>query len=199
MGNEDYNFIANKGQQKPSALKATSGKQRILVIIIGGLLLVLVFIIMYFVLFGSQKSATQILAPVAATQVDIVGMTSLGIKEARTTELVVDSSTINVVTLSHNGQTASYLGKDGKKIIVPFQSKGYEVELKEAATTGTYDKVYAELLDQRLDVYQARLNTAYSETTNPKIKEMLKQMSIETSQMSGDQVTPTPVEPAPAN
>jgi uncharacterized membrane-anchored protein YhcB (DUF1043 family) len=187
MDPNNYNFIT---QQGTASSTGGSQKQRIIVAIIGLVILLLVGIIFYSLVFGSQKTNAQILLPVGAAQADILELTKEGSKDARTSKLLNTNSTTALVISTHSSQTLGLIGKDASKQIAPFQNKEFTKALDDARQAGNFDSTYESILSTRLDLYQQTLMTAFSEITDPSVKKTIEQQYSQVSTLRGKPTTP---------
>jgi hypothetical protein len=190
MDQNNYNFIMNQGTKPAGFLNSGGKKQRIIIVAIGAVILLILGIIIMAVLSSGSKSTADLLAPVAASQADIIEITDMGAKAARDTALINKTASVSAVLITQNNTTASYLGKDAKKIIAPYQNNEFEAELEEAKTTGSFDKEYTAILSNRLDLYRQTLVTAYNQAPTAKLKKELESYYSQVGILIGEQTTP---------
>ena len=176
--------------QKPSPLAGNSMKQRLFIVGIGLAGLIILLIVGYALLFGSQKSTSDILAPVAASQADIIDITEIGAKEARDAATVNATSSTSLVVTSHYAKTSARLGEDAKKIIEPYKNTEYQKVLDDAVTSGTFDKTYQALLANRLDLYRQTIVSAYADSKSKEIKKELEAFNSQVGLLLGESNTP---------
>ncbi len=177
---------------KPTGVFGSGGKkQRIIIVAAGALILIILGIILMSVLTAGNKSTSELLAPVAAAQTDIIEIADIGAKEARDTALINKTASVNVVLITQNNGTNSYLGKDAKKIIAAYQNSEYKAELDDAKTSGSFDKEYTAILSNRLDLYRQTLVTAYNQAPSAKLKKELESYYSQIGVLIGEQTTPS--------
>lgn len=182
-----YDFIVN-GPDKLSKPK-TGMKKRILVVGGGGLLLVIFIIIVLSLVLGGTKKDALAVYQVAATQQDIVELTSLGLNSSRDQQLLDFSSTVNSVVTTHKNDLSAYLskgffGKNSSNQIKAERDIRFKKTLESSKTSGTFDDDYQKLLANQLDLYRTRLRAAYSLATSQNLKNKLSQYSIELETIS---------------
>lgn len=178
---------------KPKGVFASGDKkQRIVLVVVGAVVLLLIGIILFSVLNAGNKSTSELLAPVAAAQTDIIDITAIGAKEARDTALINKTASVNLVVTTQNNGINSYLGKDAKKLIAPYQNSEYKKELEDAKNSGSFDKEYTAILSNRLDLYRQELVTAYNKAPTTKLKKELESYYSQIGVLIGEQTTPTP-------
>jgi hypothetical protein len=190
MDQNNYNFIMNQNTKPAGFLGGGGKKQRIIIVVAGALILIILGIILMSILTAGNKSTSELLAPVAAAQTDIIEITDIGAKEVRDTALINKTASTNVVLISQNNGTNSYLGKDAKKLIAPYQNSEYKAELEDAKTSGSFDKEYTAILSNRLDLYRQTLVTAYNQAPTAKLKKELESYYSQIGVLIGEQTTP---------
>lgn len=180
---------------KPAGVFGTAGKkQRIIIIIAGALVLIILAVVIMAILNAGNKSTSELLAPVAAAQTDIIEITDIGSKEARDTALINKTASTSAVLITQNNTTTSYLGKNANKLIAPYQNSEYKKELEDAKSSGSFDKVYTAILSNRLDLYRQTLVTAYNQAPTTKLKKELESYYSQVGVLIGEQTTPTPTQ-----
>lgn len=189
MDQNNYDFIMNQTPQKKT-LFSGGKKQRILLFAAIGAAVIILLIFIVSLIFGNKADTATILAPVAAAQADLIDITAIGVETARETALKNKSASANVIITSQNNSVSTQLGKDGKKLTAPYQNDGYKKELEEAKNTGSFDKEYAAILSNRLDLYRQSLVTAYSKVGSTKLKKELESYYSQIGVLIGEPTTP---------
>ena len=190
MPSNEYDFILNQQPQKKAAGFAGNTKQTILFIIAGLVIFLLVIIVLVSV-FGNKNTKETSLAPVVAAQNDLLTLTAMGIEDSRDIKTQNQSASINAVITSQNTTLSAELGKNAKKLTVPYQNDSFQQELEDAKNAGSFDKKYAAILANRMDLYRQSLVSAYSKAGTPKLKKQLEQYYSQVSVLLGEPTTPT--------
>jgi hypothetical protein len=191
MDQNNYDYIMNQGTKPAGILGGGGKKQRIILVVAGALVLIILGVIVMSILSAGNKSTSELLAPVAAAQTDIIEITDIGSKDARETALINKTASVSAVLITQNNGTNSYLGKDAKKIIAPYQNTEYKKELEDAKTSGSFDKEYTAILSNRLDLYRQTLVTAYNQAPTTKLKKELESYYAQIGVLIGEQTTPS--------
>lgn len=189
MQPNDYDFILNQQPEKKPAGFGGNKKQTIIFAIAGLLVLLLVIIILVSV-FGNKNTKESNLAPVVAAQNDLIVLTAIGIEDSRDTKIQNQSASISAVITSQNSTLSAELGKNAKKLTAPYQNDSFKQELEDAKNAGSFDKKYAAILANRLDLYRQSLISAYSKTKTPKLKKQLEQYYSQVGVLMGEPTTP---------
>lgn len=176
---------------KPKGVFMGGGKkQRIIFVAIGAVLLIILGVVVFSILNAGNKSTSELLAPVAAAQSDIIDITDIGAKDARDTALINKTASVSLVVTTQNNSVNSYLGKDAKKITAPYQNSEYKKELEDAKNSGSFDKEYTAILSNRLDMYRQELVTAYNKAPTTKLKKELESYYSQIGVLIGEPTTP---------
>lgn len=189
MEQNNYDFIMSQTPQKKN-LFGGGKKQRIVLAAGIGIAILILIIFIASLLFGNKSDAATVLAPVGAAQNDLIDITTLGTENARDTALVNKSASANLIISSQNNTINAQLGKNAKKLTAPYQNDGYKKELEEAKNAGSFDKEYAAILSNRLDLYRQSLVTAYSNATTAKLKKELESYYSQIGVLIGEPTTP---------
>ncbi len=181
MDQYDFSFL---NDQQPQVKKQGNQKKQLLIFAIGVLIFVLIIVIVLATIFGSKQDTRQILLPVAATQDDLIDIVDSGKRELRDNAVLNQSTSVGLVISSQKNSITSYLGKSPEKAYAIYRNTEYESTLEEALSNGTYDKTYATILNQRLDLYLQQLVTAYSQLENPNVKQQIAKIHDEAKQLA---------------
>lgn len=179
-GHDPYAFIMNDAPKaKPKILpQPNSRKQRLL--LAGGGFVVLFFVLVFglMLLSSLRGNATKQLLEVARTQNEIIRVSGLGIKNARSgpTQAFAQSTSLSVT--SSQKEIVDYLAKQGVKTkskdLATAQNSKTDATLEAAQQAGKYDEVFVATLKKELAGYQVELKTAFEKTDNPTQKKMLQ-------------------------
>jgi hypothetical protein len=190
MDQNNYNFIMNQTNKPKGFFTGGDKKKRIILVAAGAVVLLLIGFIFLSIVSAGNKSTSELLAPVAAAQTDIIAITDIGAKDARDTALINKTASVSLVVTTQNNGINSYLGKDASKVIAPFQNSEYKKELEDAKNSGSFDKEYTAILSNRLDLYRQELVTAYNKAPTAKLKKELESYYSQIGVLIGEPTTP---------
>ena len=184
--NNPYDFITKSQRKKRAPIfTSSSQKTRTLQVAIIGFALVILGIVIFSIINHINKPKVDVLYKVAAAQMDIIDITSMGKNNIRDSKLVNQNETANSIITSQNHDLTVYLstslGKSAEKKITDYRVITYKKALEDAQKNGNYDTVFTTLLANRLDDYRIKLEAAY--TTN-KDTELKKQLSNNYQQLN---------------
>ncbi len=173
-----YDFIMNPGGRTPKKSLfgfGGSSKQRILFMSIAtGLILALV-LILYSVLFGGAK--TPGLLEIAQTQQEIIRVSELGAKQARTSDALALAATTKSSLVTSQNEIVAQLKKQKQKVkpkdLALKQNSETDKVLTEAALNNRYDETFTKTLQQELVEYQQLLKTTYDSTSSQSLQKVL--------------------------
>ena len=174
-----YDFIIDEPAVKKGgfSLNTNSKKQRLAIVAIGAIILVIIAAVIFSLLSNMGKKEITQLYKISAAQQDLIELTSLGAKNARTSALVGQSTTASIIITGQDKDTTSYFTdlkvKNFTKKVAAYRNKNFVKLLDEATKNGNYDDTYKALYSNRLDEYSSLLNQTYSASSNKKLKAML--------------------------
>ena len=174
-----YDFIIDEPaiKKKGFSLSTNSKKQRLVMVAIGAIILVIIAAVIFSLLSNMGKKEITQLYKISAAQQDLIELSSLGAKNARTSALVGQSTTASIIIIGQDKDTTSYLTdlkvKNISKKVAAYRNKSFVKLLDEATKNGNYDETYKALYSNRLDEYSSLLNQTYSASSNKKLKAML--------------------------
>lgn len=158
--NPDYSFIQNAGAKKAGPGK----KQRIMIVVgLGVVLLIVGIIVSSFLFGGSNDSATRTLK-LAQTHTELIRISELGMDKARGQAAKNLATTTNLTLLSEQSAIVSIAEKDQeitKKILSFGQNSDTDDTLTEAEQRSQFDEVFIELLVKEMEAYRQELEAAY--------------------------------------
>ncbi len=177
-----YDFIFNNPQPPKrglgSALSGNSKKQRIIIAVIGGVILIIVAMAAFSFITSSGKSSTQALIELAQEQTELVRVADTGVGKARsgatknlaiTTQLSLQTTQLDTIALlKKNGH------KLGAKQLGLKQSAATDQQLTVAVASNTFDEIFTELLHKQLAAYRVSLQKVYKTATNKTEKQILQ-------------------------
>jgi hypothetical protein len=175
----DYDFILNPEKNKPSRLPSGgSQNKRLLQVAIGGVGLLIIFVIIIALFSGSSSSPLIDFYKLAAKQNDMIAITTDATKNSQNTTTLNNAATIRAVLTSQNTQTTAILAKLGQKkptkLIAKYADNKYVNQLQLAFNGGTYDATYDTLMTARLGDYAAAIQTTYSATKSTATQKQLR-------------------------
>lgn len=174
----DYDFILNPQKNKPSRLPSGgSQNKRLLQVAIGGVGLLIIFVVIISLFSGSSSSPLIDFYKLAAKQNDMIAITTDATKNSQNTTTLNNAATIRAVLTSQNTQTIAILAKLGQnkptKLIAKYADNKYVSQLQLAFNGGTYDATYDTLMTARLGDYSAAIQTTYTATKSTATKKQL--------------------------
>ena len=174
----DYDFILNPEKNKPSRLPSGgSQNKRLLQVAIGGVGLLIIFVVIIALFSGSSSSPLIDFYKLAAKQNDMIAITTDATKNSQNTTTLNNAATIRAVLTSQNTQTTAILAKLGQKkptkLIAKYADNKYVNQLQLAFNGGTYDATYDTLMTARLGDYAAAIQTTYTATKSTATQKQL--------------------------
>ncbi len=174
----DYDFILNPQKNKPSRLPSGgSQNKRLLQVAIGGVGLLIIFVVIIALFSGSSSSPLIDFYKLAAKQNDMIAITTDATKNSQNTTTLNNAATIRAVLTSQNTQTTAILAKLGQKkptkLIAKYADNKYVNQLQLAFNGGTYDATYDTLMTARLGDYAAAIQTTYTATKSTATQKQL--------------------------
>lgn len=165
-----YEFITNSGQpQKPGLLGGPSFKRRLLIVVGGGLVLLLVFIILFSVIFGSGGGNTDQLKALAQEQQEIARVAEIGNLKAKSPNNKALAITTKLSVQTDQNQLTTLLEKQGIKLnskdLALKKDADTDATLTQAEQNNRFDEVFAQIMDEKLAVYQKSLQAAYQNSS----------------------------------
>jgi asparagine N-glycosylation enzyme membrane subunit Stt3 len=175
----DYDFILNPEKNKPSRLPSGgSQNKRLLQVAIGGVGLLIIFVVIIALFSGSSSSPLIDFYKLAAKQNDMIAITTDATKNSQNTTTLNNAATIRAVLTSQNTQTTAILAKLGQKkptkLIAKYADNKYVNQLQLAFNGGTYDATYDTLMTARLGDYAAAIQTTYTATKSTATQKQLR-------------------------
>jgi len=175
----DYDFILNPEKNKPSRLPSGgSQNKRLLQVAIGGVGLLIIFVVIIALFSGSSSSPLIDFYKLAAKQNDMIAITTDATKNSQNTTTLNNAATIRAVLTSQNTETSAILAKLGQKkptkLIAKYADNKYVNQLQLAFNGGTYDATYDTLMTARLGDYAAAIQTTYTATKSTATQKQLR-------------------------
>lgn len=178
-----YDFIMNPNNPTPPKPGLKGGGSKLLFIAGGGILLV---VILFVVLSLSQgSSSSPLLVNVAQQQAEISRVADLhydDLNDASTKGFVINTK----LSIASGSQTyLGYLASNGVAVGEDKLALGINAEtdtaLDAAQANGTLDSTMRTTLQAQLERYQATLQNAYQQSSNPNTQVVLKDLFDQTS------------------
>jgi hypothetical protein len=185
-----YDFMLEEPQTTKQGFKfdASGKKQRILIVVVGVLLLLIIAFVLMSIIGNAGKKDQILLFKVAAAQQDLIGLTTLGVNNTRTSELISQSTTTGVVITGQNKETIAYIAglkiKSSNKQIAGYVNSSYKNLLDEARKNGNYNDTYEALYSDRINLYSSLLSQTYSATGSQKLKDLMKKFTSQIDSLS---------------
>lgn len=181
-GPNPYDFLqtSDPGKKKliPSLPSGNSKKQRTLIAVVVGFVVLLVIGIIFAVILGSAPSNKEELLSLAKQQNEIIRVADIGVQKSRDAQ-AKNLALISKLTLTTDQQPlltalkAQKVKISQKELTASKDSKN-DTLLTNAAQANKFDEVFVELLQSKLATYQQSLKKAYDNpATGKKLKETL--------------------------
>ena len=174
-----YDFILNEPvKQKKSLLPSGNSKQQRIIIVAGvGLIVVVLALVLFAAIAGSNSSGRELLISVAQKQTELVRVADRGNKDAREAE-AKNLAALTQQTLNSDLQTtlviAQKSGKISNKVLVLGKSTKTDQELDAAAQSNRFDEAFLKVIVSDLTDYRKALKAAYSEAKSDKDRAALQ-------------------------
>lgn len=176
----DYEFILSS-QKPPHGIRrgGTGGGSKKLLFIVGGLIAVLILVGL-FSLFtrNSGDNNVDLMIKAAQEQTEIVRVANL-VTSQNSASQATDNLAMNtsLTVNSDLNQLKQYMSKNGHALKDKQLALGKDIKtdskLTAAATSGSYDDTYNQVLKDQLTAYQNTLGEAYKATTGPNGQKVL--------------------------
>jgi hypothetical protein len=178
----DYSFITNPAPPpKPGlSLPGNSSVVRLIIALAGLLVLIIIFAVIKSALSGSSNQPA--LLSVAQDQQEIIHLTT-NVTQNSQGQLNVSTASQNFAATARLASTTAqqqllaYMKtnhmKTSAKQLNLKQSAATDSQLSAAATSGTYDSTFKQIMQNELGVYKQDLSHAYDLTKGPKGRQLL--------------------------
>lgn len=171
----NYDFIMNSPQPKRSF---GSMKQRIIMVVVGGLVLLTIAIAAFALLSGSGGSNIEKLTDLAQQQTEIARIADIGTQKSTSAATKNLAFTTKLSLLSSKQQTVSFLAKKGTtlkdKQLTLKKNSATDQRLNDAASNNTFDATFTKLLTDELTSYRTALLAQFKNTTNSVERQLLQ-------------------------
>lgn len=189
--NNPYDFIINPGDQKPKRFKLPGGNsksQRIFIVVSGLAILIFIFIIASSFLGQESKAQKEQLKDVVYKQKELIRISEIGVKKARSNEAKNLAITTQISLTSEQSELQTALKglgvkTDAKSIGGP--DKKTDQELTEAEQSNNFDAVFLAILRQDLTDYAKNLQSAYQGTSSKNTKAALESQYNNAATLAG--------------
>ena len=180
--NNPYEFITNPSQQQKSKLGLPGGKNdkliRVVIILIAAVVLISLVMFVVNLLGSSQRKNVNQLVTVAQKQAELIRITEIGAKKAKTKEAKDLAITTQLTLISQQAALSDAVKKaggklDGKVLVLGKDSKTDQL-LTQAEQSNNFDEVFLEKLKSELTEYAQSVKNAYDTSTSAKTKEALE-------------------------
>lgn len=164
--------------QKRSGFSLSGGKNRILILIGGGIVILGVGIILVSLLFGGNGENSQKLLGIAQTQTELIRLAEQAKGKARTSAAVNLATTVSATVTSSENQTLPIVKRSGAKTDVKTlalkRTAKTDQQLASAEQSSQYDTVFITVMTTQLQSYQTQLKDAYASLKKPTDKQVMK-------------------------
>jgi hypothetical protein len=179
-----YDFIVNPNQQqkKKLGLPSTGGKNdklmRVVVILVAVVILITLAGFVMNLLGSSQRKNVNQLVTVAQKQTELIRVSEIGIKKARTNEAKNLAITTQLTLTSQQAALSEAVKKAGGKLENKTLALGKDTKtdqlLTQAEQSNNFDAVFLEKLKSELTEYAQSVKKAYDSSSSKKTKQALE-------------------------
>lgn len=179
-GHDPYAFIMADPQKAKRNLlpNPNSRKQRLLFVGGGGAILLILLLIGFLLFSSSRTTATKQLLSIAQTQNEVIRVSDLGTRNARSSDAQAFAQSTSLSVSSSQKEIVDYLTKQGLKTkpkdLATKQNGATDKALETASQASQYDQEFVETLTKLLKQYQTELKTAYDQTESAAQKQILQ-------------------------
>jgi hypothetical protein len=177
----DYDFIMkDKPKGRPNLLPVTPGsslRNRILVVVAAGVLLIALIAILASFFIRDSKSTITEMTEIAKQQQELIRVATLGTQNARTANGMNLAVTAKSTLESDQKATVAYLTSQKQKIDQKTLALGKNSQtdslLTLAEQTNKFDETFTEIMRSELTKYQAQIKKTHDSATSKKAKQVL--------------------------
>ncbi len=174
-----YDFITNPAKPaKKSLFSSGKGNKSGLLIMIAASVGLLTVILLVGSLFLGGSSDKQALLPVAKKQSEIIAVTTVGARDAGSTQAQSLAAAVQLSITTEQLNLLAQLSKKDKvkpKDYAALPSAKVTADLETAQRNGRFDEVFNNVIKQELTEYQQEIRTANSAVSSKKTKAVLAQ------------------------
>jgi hypothetical protein len=173
----DYNFIL---QDKPQPKRPLMpGVPRAVLLGGGAVVAVLILILIFGLIFGKKNTGTADLIEALGRGQEISRVTEVQTQKLKDPEALSLASTAQASLTSERSELSSWLAKhkvktNPKKLAI-YKNSATDTELQQAAQNNNLDAAYLAYLQKALNDYSDILRRAYTATSSPTAKVVLKE------------------------
>lgn len=186
----NYDFIMNSPQPKKGF---GSMKQRLLIVLVGGLVLLTIIIVVFAMLSGSGGSSVDNLTSLAQQQTEIARIADIGVQKSTSDATKNLAYTTKLSLLSSQQQTVAFLAKKGKKLnektLALKKNSTTDQRLSDAESNNTFDETFTKLLNDELTSYRTAVQAEFKTSTNNAERLILQDSFNGTSLLIADKDT----------
>lgn len=172
-----YEFIMDPSQRKQPA-GTGSGKNKIIVMIVLGLVMITVLVVGFVFITSIGKANNDDLVSLRAHQTEILRIIDLGKKDIADTSLKNKLTSMQVFLSSDGAQLDDLLSKRNvevsKEQIASEQNSDIDSNLEKAKQEGNLDKALLDVIAEQSNSYYDTLSASLSSATTTKEKDLLK-------------------------
>lgn len=175
-----FDFIMNPNQPPKRSLLPSGPKQRLIIFVAIGLVIVTFLLVIIAMLFSGGSSSTDQVVVLAQKQTEIIRVATLGNAKAGSPEAKSLAALTSVSVATDQRNTLDYLARQKRKVNAKelnarLNSKTDE-ELTTAERNGRFDEVFTKTLVAELEDYQQSMVTV-SASLGPNGKSLLEQQN----------------------
>lgn len=173
-----YDFILNPPSTKKKHLLPTSNspKQRILIAVAFGGVMLIVLILVIGMLFGSKNNSATLI-DLAAQQSEIIRVSDIGANKAKTPAAKNLAITTKLSLQTTQNQTLDHLKKlkntVGTKELAQKKNTKTDQQLDAAAVNNKFDEIFIQIIRSSLSDYRTAVKKLYDTTSSKTEKQFL--------------------------
>lgn len=154
-----YDFITNNApQQQTSALPQLPKGNKKLLLLGGAGLFVIILVFGALAIFSGNDPTQEQIASIAARQQEIVRISTIAVKDARSSDTLVYASTVKATVQSQQNRLLAVVKtKPDNKVLASKRSETTEKRLEAARQSNRFDEAYIEYITKELTTYQNEL------------------------------------------
>lgn len=146
-------------------------------LIVGGGIIVMIIIAVLMSFFASNKDNPRTLIGLAQTQQALIVVADDGTRNNRSSSKSNSAMTTLLTLRTQQTEYLAYLATQDIKIkskeLALKQSAETTAQLKQAVESSTYDTVYGQVMEQKLNDYANEIKTTFENVTGPNLRKLL--------------------------
>jgi len=154
-----------------------TNKRQYLFLGLGAIILIMLLFIIIALITSSGKSTTQTLIGIAEEQTELVRVSAVGVKNARSADAKNLAVTTSLALQSSQQDTVAFLKKQGHKLsskqLALKHSTQTDTTLNNAQLNNAFDDAFLQVMQSSLKTYQTDVKQAYDASQNKAEKAIL--------------------------